>query len=479
MNWIFSLRTRLIVLYVGLLVIGFGALAYWAGQQISTASQEDFERRTQSEIALVADGLTDVVEEYLDDDKVSRNDVNILLQTYAKQTTGDIYLMDTKGDVWLSSNANAIEENYLDQPEIIAALNRRTTSDTRRNSSGQLTVYTAAALTHDEDILAIVQLALPAGEVEESIQQRWTTLGGGVAVLGLLVVITSIFLSASLTSPLAQLQQATQQISAGDFAVSLPEKRRDEIGQVARAFNQMTRQVQMMLDEQKSFASNASHELRTPLTTIQLRTEAMLNKPLTPEKKEQYIHEIDGEIKRMSRLVDSLLILSRLDSGSAETGTNIIDLVRVAQQLVRQMQPLAEENNIALTLSVPNTALNAKIDLNHLNIVFRNILDNAIKYMGVEGGSIHWDMRAENDAIASTITDTGQGIAAEDLQRVNERFYRADKSHSREIGGVGLGLALVQSIVDIYGGKFDLQSNGLGQGVTVIVHWKLATLPES
>jgi signal transduction histidine kinase len=225
-----------------------------------------------------------------------------------------------------------------------------------------------------------------------------------------------------------------------------------------------------MIEDQRSFASNASHELRTPLTTIRLRSEALRDGTLDAAMAQQYVVEIDDEVQRLGNLVQDLMMLSRLDSGRLEAGREQIDTIRLARQLLGEIASQAERHSITLHLDVladlqPVTAGSA-----HLLIVFRNLLNNGLKYTP-DGGQITWRIRAEGDHLHHAISDTGQGIAAEDLPYVFDRFYRVDKSRSREVPGVGLGLSLVRMIVEFYGGTVYLTSEGIGQGTTSHVIW--------
>ncbi len=238
----------------------------------------------------------------------------------------------------------------------------------------------------------------------------------------------------------------------------------------------MSAQVEAMIEAQRAFASNASHELRTPLTTIRLRSEALREGELDDETASRYIAEIDDEVQRLGNLVQDLMLLSRLDAGRQETGDEQVDAVRLARQLLREITPPAENRHITLVLDAPDTLPVVTAGYTHLTIVFRNLLSNALKYTP-DGGQITWQMALAGQTIRHTIHDTGQGIAAEDLPHLFDRFYRADKSRSRAAPGVGLGLSLVKLIVELYGGEVEITSAGLGQGTAVTVCWPLHQAP--
>jgi signal transduction histidine kinase len=291
----------------------------------------------------------------------------------------------------------------------------------------------------------------------------------GIATAALLA---SFWLSTSLIRPLETLRDSAVRFSHGELAHRVTYHGKDEIADVAHAFNQMAEQVQAMIEEQRAFASNTSHELRTPLTTMRLRTEALRHdNTLDVSMRQQYVLELDEELIRLSELVDDLVLLSRFDANRAEIGEAQLDLARFAHSLHRTMLEQAESREIALFLDVSlDQPLSIQASLNHVTILFRNLLDNAIKYTP-PGGKITWRIAASGAYAVFTIEDTGQGIAPEYLPHVFERFFRADKSRSRAVPGTGLGLALAKSIVEAYNGQIEIASPGSGQGATVTVRW--------
>lgn len=465
------LRTRFMAAYTGLIVLGFSGLALLAGQQISQGAVEDFERDLSTQAALVARGLRETIERF-DEGEASQRVVEQALQEFASQLGGHLVLIDTTGRAWLDSDGTLPTENQMVYPEVEAAQNGRVIYDVRDNEQGVSIVYAAAAIVEDGQTISIIRLSRPLSAASEVVVRRWLALAGGVILLTLLALAASLWLSASLARPLTQLRTTALSMAAGDLSQRLAEDRSDEIGQLARAFNHMARQVQSMLEEQRAFASNASHELRTPLTTIRLRSEALREDRLDEATARQYIVEIDDEVSRMGNLVEDLILLSRLEAGRAERGHEQINVNLLAQKLVAEWQSQIAAQNITLTLKTMPDLPAITASVTHLMIVFRNLLSNAIKYTP-EGGHIVWQLSAANGHLQATITDNGVGIAANDIPHLFERFYRADKARTRQVSGAGLGLSLVQTVVQLYDGRIDIHSTGLGHGTTVAVSWPL------
>ncbi len=467
-----KLRTRFVVTFAGLIVLGFTGLFIIAGQQISQGATEDFERSMEQQASLIARGLREDLENF-HEGELHQSVLENTVADYADRTNTRITLIDTTGRAWLDSTGTIPAENQRDYTEVAAALENRIIYDVRTDEQGGTAVYAAAPVTEDGQILSIVQISTPLTHARGVVLERWLTLGGGVVLLTAVAIIASLWLSASLTRPLSQLRATANQMAAGNLEQRLPEDRQDEIGELAAAFNHMAEQVEAMLVEQRAFASNAAHELRTPITTIRLRSEALREGQLDEATERQYIAEIDEEAVRMGHLVQDLIILSRLEGGRAGQGQEQISPLQLAHRLMREFQPQAEARRITLTLDAPEKLPVQTASLSHMRIVFRNLLSNALKYTP-DGGQVTWKIRATDDLIHHTVTDTGQGLAPEDLPRVFERFYRADKARTRQIDGVGLGLSLVQTVVALYDGRIAISSPGLGQGTKVEVWWPVS-----
>lgn len=467
-----SLRARLALAYAGLLVIGFTGLALLAGRQISQGAMEDYEHGMATQAVLIGQGMKEVIEGFREGE-ISQAAVASAVATYAAGSQARLTLIDSTGRAWLDSSDNLPSGNLQSFPEVTAALNGQNIYNVYPNDNGTPTLYTAAPVLEDGRVLSVVRLAAPLSDARSLVMQRWLTLSLGIALLAALALVASWWLAASLTRPLDRLRHSALEVAQGNFAQRLPEDRQDEVGELAAAFNHMAGQVQAMLDEQRAFASNASHELRTPLTTIRLRSEALRTGHLDEETTRRYIAEIDDETTRLSYLVNDLMLLSRFDTGRAESSGEMVDPSRLARQLTQELAPRAARHNVHLELEAATPLPPVQASQTHLRVVFYNLLDNAFKYTP-EGGEVCWRLWVENDALRVEVRDSGQGIAAEDLPHLFERFYRADKARTRTVQGSGLGLSLVHSVVTFYGGRITIESEGLGQGTVAHVWWPLA-----
>ncbi len=223
----------------------------------------------------------------------------------------------------------------------------------------------------------------------------------------------------------------------------------------------------------RDFVANVSHELRTPLSILRGYIETMLDDPKMPRSETARILEVmDQHSKRLGLLANDLLTLAQIESGRSTLELSEIDLLRFFNDLVRDWKKKFAAKNLEAVVDVADDCPNIRADEARLREVFDNLLDNAVKYSN-ENGEIRLRAERRAESIALSVSDDGIGISAEDISRVFERFYRADKARSRELGGTGLGLSIVKHIAQLHGGSVEADSN-LGKGTTIRV-----TLPNA
>ena len=225
-------------------------------------------------------------------------------------------------------------------------------------------------------------------------------------------------------------------------------------------------------EKQKQFAADASHELRTPLAVLLSSAELLLADPSIQNPfLRQVLEDVKSEVKKMTNLVSDLLMVARSDNNALKVKIQKLDLSAILEQVVRTMKPIAEKKNIRLAgENFGKVIINAdEQKIKQLAII---LVDNAIKYT-LEGGTVLVELeRVDDKRIAFSVMDSGIGIAAEDLDKVFERFYRVDKARSREMGGNGLGLAIAAEIVKLHDGKISVASK-LGEGTKFTVELKV------
>ncbi|GMR04256.1 MAG: hypothetical protein BMS9Abin23_0147 [Thermodesulfobacteriota bacterium] len=207
----------------------------------------------------------------------------------------------------------------------------------------------------------------------------------------------------------------------------------------------------------KDFVANVSHELRTPLASIKGYSETLLDGDMDAERRSEFLRIIDRHATRMSRIIDDLLILSRLETQQFSMVSTPVDLKDIITSTVKGFEKQARDREVRLTTNIPEGLPCVSGDRDRLEQVVVNLLDNAIKYTPA-GGKVSVSAAKENGRVRVDITDTGIGIPEDDMPRIFERFYRVDKARSRDIGGTGLGLAIVKHIIQGHDGKIHVES---------------------
>lgn len=271
--------------------------------------------------------------------------------------------------------------------------------------------------------------------------------------IGLVVVaLLAYLISQYIARPLQALNEAATAIARGDLSHRAPVSGPHEIRSLAAAFNNMSDEVRKTQQAQRDFLTNVSHDLKTPLTSIQGYSQSIIDGVNPPHEAAPVIY---AEALRMSRMVNRLIELVQMQSGQLPLRKTRLNLSDVARGVAQRLSVVAAEKRIQLTALTPPTA-DILADGDRLEQVLDNLIGNAIKYTG-EGGEIYVETRQMPDGVQLIITDTGEGIPYEHIERVFERFYRVDESRVTE-DGTGLGLSITQEIVHLHGGQIDVQS---------------------
>lgn len=286
----------------------------------------------------------------------------------------------------------------------------------------------------------------------------------------LLILVASVLL----VKPIKKLTTATRQIASGDFNVELNIKQKDELGTLARSFEDMMHDLQQLEQMRRDFVSNVSHEVQSPLTSISGYAKALKHVAISDTERSRYLDIIISEAERMSKMSDSLLKLSLLESQSQQMKLASYGLDEQIRRVIVAIQPQWSARNITFELNLK--AVNVTADYDLLNQVWTNILGNSIKF-SEDGGVINVSIIQDTKNVAVQITDAGIGISLEDQKRMFERFFKADRSHSRKYAGSGMGLAIVKQIVSLHQGDIRVESE-LGRGTTIIVTLPIITQPE-
>jgi heavy metal sensor kinase len=296
---------------------------------------------------------------------------------------------------------------------------------------------------------------------ENSLRDTLWTLAG-ILAMGIpfavgLAIAGGYFLAGRVLAPVGAMADKARQITAESLAERLPvENAGDEFGRLATVFNDTLSRLQDAFERLRRFTADASHELRTPLTAMRSVGEVALRNTRDASAYRDVIGSMLEEVDRLTRLVESLLTLTRADSGKIHLAPEALDLGVLAGSVIDQLRVLADEKQQELMLQAP-VAVHAMGDPALVRHALTNVIHNAIKYTP-NGGAISVELKASLGQAVIEVRDSGPGIPGPHRDRIFDRFYRVDASRSREEGGVGLGLAIARWAIDANGGRIELAS---------------------
>ena len=389
------------------------------------------------------------------------------------RSTRHFYILDGKtGETLKSSNA---DESV--QPEVTLNMLTAILGDSALTGRSRTDYMDVAVPILSENMeQAFVVYIIDNKQTVQSLNTEVFSLIIQAVMIGFVISIAiSLIISKTLLSPIKGMTTAAEAMADGDFSRKIKVESRDEIGILAKTFNDMAAQIETMLEELKNaemirreFVANVSHELRTPLTSIRTYAETMSEtKEIPQEKEEEFLRVIINESDRMAKIVQDLLELSRFDSGTSVLSVERFSIERSIRDVYAAVALEAKRHNQVLNLELEWKLPMICGDRARIEQVLMNIISNALKYTP-DGGLIEIYCGSDGSDVWVRVEDTGMGIPEEDLTRVFDRFYRVDKARSRESGGTGLGLSIAKEITTKHGGDIKVESkHGVGTAVTI------------
>lgn len=435
-----SLRFRMTAWYAGLLLCAllvFGVSVYLgleryliSTQQATLASEC---RAIGSELLPQLPGkradwlMSEINEAYAPE-------VNARFVRVSREGTGVVYLSGAPKD-------GAFEPAEIPFPQ---GKEKESSRRIRLNNGRQLLANTMSFTTPDGSHF-LVETGIPLERTQVVLHGLLLTLGIYTPFIVFLAVAGGYWLMRRSLEPVDEITERAEGITSSNLSERLPIIRTgDELERLSTALNRMIERLDDAFQHINRFSADASHELRTPLTILQLELEGIVHDDPLNESFERHIGSALEETHRMSRIVESLLAISRLDAGEVKLDKLHLNLSELVARTAGEMKVLAQDKSIALSISVEE-GVYLEGDRTHLQQVVLNLVDNAIKYTQ-EGGAIHVRLYVKDWRTIIEVSDNGAGIPSHALPHVFERFYRADKARSRASGGAGLGLSIVKAI---------------------------------
>lgn len=579
-----SLRWRIAIPFVVLILACMGGLSAYLLHSVKGNYLDNLRTQLTGQAQLVGDAMVP----HLDGGQIES--IDALAGRLGNKIDARITIIDADGMVLGDSEKDPrTMESHDDRPEVIEALSYGVGSSIRYSITLDCDMmYVAVPIVTNGEVAGIARVSLPLAEISESLGYINRMIVGGTAVAASVAILLALIISRSTTEPLKRLTQMSKRIARGKLDQKIRVTSRDEVGELAEAFNLMstklkeavtlltterdkmaailstigdgifivdgknkvtmlnrtaeklfklseeaavglsfieivrdhelddtlqkclkTREQQTGLVETEprkqflrvvatplgngslvhiqdltelrrletvrhDFISNISHELRTPIASLKVLAETLQEGAIDDKAvTQEFLHKINIETDRLAQMVNELSELSRIESGEVSLKLEPVDLGEVVRQVTERLRAQAERGGLSLEVDIPASLPEALGDEERVEQVLVNLLHNAIKFTPL-GGRVTISTRVEGDSILVSVADTGVGISADDLPRIFERFYKADKA--RAGGGTGLGLAIAKHIVEAHGGKIWAESTE-GRGSTFTFTLPIALKP--
>ena len=281
------------------------------------------------------------------------------------------------------------------------------------------------------------------------------------------ILVIALLLARTLVRPFDQISKAISEVQAGYTNDPLSVSDYLETEHIVDSFNSLLERMKVLDDSRKEFVANVSHELKTPITSVKVLADSLRDQQDVPvELYREFMVDIAEEIEREDKIINDLLNLVKLDKEAAELNITTVDINDLAEIILKRLRPIARKKNVELNL-ISKREVTAEVDEVKMSLILTNLVENAIKY-NKEQGRVDVTVDADHQFFTIEVADTGVGIPEEALDQIYERFYRVDKSHSRQIGGNGLGLAITRSAILLHRGSIKAESvEGEGSVFTI------------
>lgn len=385
----------------------------------------------------------------------------LTFNTISQSISADIFIVDNTGECLYCTEGGSCVHHKTAVPSYVLA----NTASGEFFESGTLegyyseSYYTAGVPIFSEDgsISAFCYASAHSTFVAE-LPLTFMKIFLTAAVITLVIVVIFVAsMSYSMVRPLRQMSAAAKKLAVGDFSVRVKVTSDDEMGELARAFNEMADSLSASEGMRRTFIANVSHELKTPMTTIAGFVDGMLDGTIPPERHRHYMTIVSNEVKRLSRLVTSMLSLSRIDNGELKIHPTNFDLFSTLVTILAGFEQTIRDRRYEITGLGDFRSINVYADPDLMYQVIYNLIENAVKFTD-EGGTINFGVEETRYDTSVMITNTGAGIPPEDIRFVFDRFYKTDKSRSMDKKGMGLGLFITKTIMRLHGGDIYVES---------------------
>lgn len=431
------------------------------GSSLLLVAKEKYKMTVRSEITRSsAEAVTELKLSYLNEGQLVLNSAKNILKRLSAISDITYTLADSSGNVILCTDTDghckhagtAYPESVIRQAKDSGTYYEFGDFDGYDNVSGFTNISKVAAGGETFYLVA----SQDTSELTDYLYSLMLTFVVVSAVI-IVIVFPIVYLSVKrLTSPIKDMTIAAKRFGEGDFSKKVAVSEDNELGYLANTLNEMASSLEVIEETRKSFVSNVSHELKTPMTSIGGFVDGILDGTIPENRHRYYLQIVSDEVKRLARLVRSMLNIAKYETGEIAMNTENFDIVPLAIKTVLLFEKRIEDKNVeVIGLDAGRFYVNADTDL--IQQVIYNLVENAVKFVN-DGGYIKFSFSTEKDKTLVSIRNSGEGLTSDELPQVFDRFYKTDESRGKDKTGVGLGLSIVRSIVKLHDGTITVKS---------------------
>lgn len=466
-NTVSSMRFTMIATYFGVILITLALMCVYIIGLLSDNLYSDESVTMFAKANIISQTLGDVWSNDLMEitEKFDRRVENCLAGTNIRGV-----VVNTSYTVLYDTNKESEMRGKIFMRDILKrALDGEQAQITSDTETGSKMISVAVPVGNGEEIIGGVYLAESVDSIASTVKSIRTSLIFFSALIVILIGMLSLGMSYVITSPLEEFRQVAGAISKGDFSKRVTVRGHNEMAQMGETLNYMCNELNLLEEKRRKFVSDASHELKTPMAGIKLICDSLVaaeNPDI--EMVKEFLGDMSDEVDRLTRIVERLLTLTRLDNGNSDLKLEETDIKSMLNQIVKKLSSIAQAKDIILYTDYSYNANEALlIDYDKIYEALYNIIDNAIKY-SPEGGYVHVDVHSDSGNMIIMIEDNGPGIPEEERERIFERFYRLDDSRARDTGGTGLGLSITKEAILMHGGSVEVQQAASGGSIFIV-----------
>lgn len=348
--------------------------------------------------------------------------------------------------------------------EILSSGSQYTRSEYYDNATQTRMIALAAPVVSSatNDVICIIYLKSDMKKIDESYARIMSKLWLPVLSSVIIGIVLVSFLTFRVTMPLKEISTASREIAKGNFDNTIDIRSNDEIGDLAKSYNIMAKELAKSEKMKREFIANVTHELRSPITSINGFVQGMLDGTIAQEEYSHYLNIVSAETRRLNKLIQEMLDLSRIESGMFPLNNVPFDLNELIRRVILKFSQTLEEKHIDLEVNLPDEKTMVLADPDRIEQVLQNLFDNAVKFTP-QGRHIGIYTETGADTVQVSVQDEGQGIDELDLPYIWDRFYTVDKARTSSKNGTGLGLPIVKKILEQHGQNIKVTSQP-GQG---------------